>query len=73
MSRFRAELAVTLTDGSTIVECFNQAEMAHFARNAMLERMERGEAVVIFDGEPIEIAPSRIASIQVAVQDLVGV
>lgn len=73
MSRFPAELTVTLTDGRCITECFNQSQMAHFMRNAMLEALQRGESIVVFDGERAEIEPERVASIHVVVQDLMRV
>lgn len=69
MSRFPAELTVTLTDGRTITECFNQAQMANFMREAMLESLRKHETIVVFDGERIEIDPDRVASVQVVVQD----
>ncbi len=69
MSRFPAELTVTLTDGRTITECFNQAQMATFMREAMLEALRKGESIVVFDGERVEIEPERVASVQVVVQD----
>lgn len=73
MSRFPAELTVTLTDGRTITECFNQAQMAHFMRNALLESVRRGDPIVVFDGERVEIEAARVASVHVVVQDLVSV
>lgn len=73
MSRFPAELTVTLTDGRTITECFNQSQMAHFMRNAMLEALRKGESIVVFDGERVEIEAQRVASVHVVVQDLVSV
>lgn len=73
MSRFPAELTVTLTDGRTITECFNQAQMASFMREAMLEALHRGESIVVFDGERIEIEPGRVAAVHVVVQDAVTV
>lgn len=73
MSRFPAELTVTLTDGRTITECFNQSQMAHFMRNAMLDALRKGESIVVFDGERFEIEAQRVASVHVVVQDLVSV
>lgn len=73
MSRFPAELTVTLTDGRTFTECFNQAQMAHFMREAMLEAVRKREALVVFDGERIEIQPEYVASVHVVVQEPVGV
>lgn len=73
VSRFPAELIVTLTDGRTITECFNQSEMAHFMRESMLECLRAGEPVVVFDGERVEIPASRVASVQVLVQNLLTV
>lgn len=71
MSRFPAELTVTLHDGRTFTECFNQAEMAHFTRDTILQSMREGKPVIVFDGERLEIAPDRVAAVQVVVQDLV--
>ncbi len=73
VSRFPAELTITLTDGRTFTECFNQAQMAQFMRRAMLESLQRGEPLVVFDGERVEIAPEHVATVQVVVQDLVAV
>jgi hypothetical protein len=73
VSRFPAELIVTLTDGRTVTECFNQAEMAQFMRESILDCVRRGEPAVIFDGERIEIPATRVASVQVVVQDPVAV
>lgn len=73
MSRFPAELTVTLTDGRTITECFNQAQMAHFMRENLIECVRKGEPIVVFDGERIEIPPDRVASVHVVVQEPVGV
>lgn len=69
VSRFPAELTVTLTDGRRITECFNQAQMASFMREAMLDALRKGESIVVFDGERIEIESHRVASVQVVVQD----
>jgi hypothetical protein len=69
VSRFPAELTVTLTDGRTITECFNQAQMADFMRNAMMEALRKGETIIVFDGERIEIEPDRVASVHVLVTD----
>jgi hypothetical protein len=71
VSRFPAELTVTCTDGRTFTECFNQAQMAHFMRNAMLELVRRGEPIVVFDGENVEIEAKRVASVHVVIQDAV--
>lgn len=73
MSRFPAELTVTLNDGRTFTECFNQAQMAHFMREAMLEALRKRETLVVFDGERIEIEPEYVASVHVVVQEAVGV
>jgi hypothetical protein len=73
VSRFPAELTVTLTDGRTFTECFNQAEMAQFMHETLRESLRKGEAIAVFDGERIEIAPEQVASVQVVLQDLVGV
>lgn len=71
MSRFPAELTVTLTDGRTFTECFNQLQMAQFMREELLETVRRGEPVVVFDGERVEIDAQHVASVHVVVQDLV--
>lgn len=71
MSRFPAELTVTLTDGRTFTECFNQAQMAHFTRDTMLESLRKGQPILVFDGERIEIEPERVCSVNVVVQELV--
>jgi L-asparaginase II len=47
--------------------------MAQVLREAMLESLHRGETIVVFDGERIEIAPEHVASVHVVVQDLVAV
>lgn len=73
MSRFPAELTVTLTDGRTFTECFNQLQMAQFMRESLLESVRKGEPILVFDGERVEIEPHRVACVQVVVQDLVGV
>lgn len=73
VSRFPAELTVTLTDGRTFTECFNQLQMAQFMRETMLEAVRKGESITVFDGERIEIEPNRVASVHVVVQDLVSV
>ena len=72
VSRFPAELIVTLTDGSTMTEYFNQAQMAQFTRNTMLEAVRNGEPIIVFDGESVRIPAERIASVQVVEQSLVG-
>ncbi len=72
MSRFPAELVITLSDGGTLTECFNQAEMAQFMRESMTESLQRGEPVVLFDGERMEIPAERVSSVQVVVQNTLG-
>lgn len=71
VSRFPAELTVTLTDGRTITECFNQSQMAHFMRRSLLDCVRKGASIVVFDGERLEIPANRVASVHVVVQDLV--
>lgn len=71
MSRFPAELTVTLHDGRQITECFNQAEMAHLLREEMLQRLKRGESLVIYDGDEYVIRADQVASVHVLVQDRV--
>jgi SpoVK/Ycf46/Vps4 family AAA+-type ATPase len=73
VSRFPAELTVTLTDGRTITECFNQAQMASFMREAMLEALRKGQSIIVFDGERIEVEPEHVASVHVVVRDAVTV
>lgn len=73
MSRFPAELTVTLTDGRTYTECFNQLQMAQFMRETMLECVRNREPIVVFDDERIEIEPQHVASVHVVVQNLVSV
>ena len=72
MSRFPAELIVTLKDGRTITECYNQAEMARFMRANMLECVRRGEPVLVYDGERVEVPAERVVSVQVVVQEPVA-
>jgi hypothetical protein len=62
-----------LKDGRTVTECFNQAEMAQFMRGTMIECLGRGEPLVVFDGERQEIPAAQVVSVQVVVQNLVGV
>lgn len=71
MSRFPAELTVTLHDGRQITECFNQAEMAQLRREEMLQRLKRGEALVIYDGEEYVVSAEQVESVHVIVQDRV--
>lgn len=71
MSRFPAELTVTLHDGRQITECFNQAEMAHLRREEMLQRLKRGESFVIYDGEEYIVGADQVESVHVTVQDRV--
>ncbi len=72
MSRFPAELTVTLVDGRAITECFNQAQMANFMREAMLDSLRKGESIIVFDGERMEIEADRVASVHVVVQNAVS-
>lgn len=67
MCRFPAELTVTLTDGRTVTECFNQSEMAQFMRESMLNCVREGKSLVIFDGDRLEIPPEQVASVHVLV------
>jgi hypothetical protein len=62
-----------LTDGKTVTECFNQAEMAQFMRRSVLDCIRRGDPVVVFDGDRIEIPATRVASVHVLVQDAAAV
>lgn len=73
MSRFPAELTVTLTDGRTFTECFNQLEMAQFMRESMLESVRKGKSITVFDGERAEIEPQQVACVHVVVQHLVSI
>jgi hypothetical protein len=72
LSRFPAELTVTLTDGRTITECFNQEQMAQFMRESLLECIRKGDPVVVFDGDRIEIPADRVVSVHVTVQQAVS-
>lgn len=72
MSRFPAELTVTLTDGRMITECFNQEQMAQFMRESLLDCLRKGEPVVVFDGDRIEIPAERVVSVHVTVQHAVS-
>ncbi len=71
MSRFPADLTVTLHDGRTFTECFNQAQIAHFMRDAMLESLRKSQPIIVFDGERIQIEPRGVASVHVVVQNVV--
>ena len=71
MSRFCAELIITLDDGKTVIEGFNQAEMAQFTQQRMLGRLHDGLPLIHFDGERIEIPPERVADVNVVVHDLI--
>jgi hypothetical protein len=42
-------------------------------RESMTQCLNRGESLVVFDGERREIPANRVASVQVVVQNLVGV
>ena len=46
-----AELWVRLKDGRSVRERYTQLEMAEFMREAMLDRLTRGEDLVCYDGE----------------------
>ena len=69
MSRFPAELTVTLSDGKAVTEYFNQAEMAYFTRERMMECLRTGKPLVVFDGECMQIAPDRVRSVQVMLKN----
>ncbi|HEV2261451.1 MAG TPA: hypothetical protein VGR69_04065 [Candidatus Rubrimentiphilum sp.] len=71
MNRFCAELIITLDDGKTVCEGFNQAEMAQFTRQRMLKRLHDGLPLVHYDGERIEIPSERVADVSVVVHDLI--
>lgn len=68
MSRFPAELVVTLTDGRTVTECFNQSEMAHFMREAALRCLDTREPLVLFDGEERIVPADQVAGVEVIVR-----
>ena len=75
-TRFAAELTVTLHDGRTITECFNQAAMAHFVRSHILARLSAGEALLLFDGDCLEVPAEQVADVAletVAETDLTAV
>lgn len=71
MSRFPAELTITLTDGRTVTEYFNQTEMAQFTRRRMVARLGDGLPLIVYDGERVEIPAKRVASVQVIERHLV--
>lgn len=71
MSRFSAELIITLDDGRTVIEGFNQTEMALFTRQRMLQRLHDGLPLIHYDGERIEIPPERVADVNIIVHDLI--
>ncbi|MBV8153542.1 MAG: hypothetical protein JO029_06195 [Candidatus Eremiobacteraeota bacterium] len=58
-----AELWIRLKDGRSICERYNQLAMAEFMREAMIERMSRGEPVVCYDGEERSIPAAEIKRI----------
>lgn len=58
-----AELWIRLKDGRSICERYNQLAMAEFMREAMLDRMSRGEPVVCYDGEEQTIPADSIKRI----------
>ena len=71
MSRFPAELTVTLSDGRAVTEYFNQAEMAYFTRERMMECLSTGKPVMLFDGECIEVAAEQVRSVHVMLQNAI--
>ena len=73
MRDFPAALAITLDDGRTIIEGFNQTQMAQFTRNRMLARLQDGLPLVHYDGERIEIAAERVVSVDIVVPELAAV
>lgn len=73
MRHFPAELAITLDDGRTITEGFNQAQMAQFTRHRMLARLQDGLPLVHYDGERIEIPADHVVSVDVVVRELAAV
>lgn len=73
MSRFPAELTVTLKDGRCVTEVFNQSEMAQFMKENVSECVRKGEPVVVFDGERVEIPAARVASVHVVIRGEVDV
>ena len=58
-----AELWIRLKDGRSICERYNQLAMAEFMREAMIERMSRGEPVTCFDGEERTVPADEIKRI----------
>lgn len=58
-----AELWIRLKDGRSICERYNQLAMAEFMREAMVERMSRGEPVICYDGEELTIPAGAIKRI----------
>jgi hypothetical protein len=73
MSRFPAELTITLHDGREITECFNQAEMAHVRHGELLDRLRAGESLVVYDGEEYVVEAGHVASIVVQERVLAAV
>lgn len=63
MMRESAELWIRLKDGRSVCERYNQLAMAQFMREAMIERMSRGEPVVFYDGEAQSIPADAIKRI----------
>jgi len=63
MTTESAELWIRLKDGNSICERYNQLAMAEFMREAMIERMSRGEPVVCYDGEEMTIPADAIKRI----------
>jgi hypothetical protein len=66
MCETATELRVHLRDGRAICERYNQREMAEFIRANMLERLQRDEPLVCFDGEPVEIPAEHVERIELA-------
>jgi hypothetical protein len=58
------ELRIHLRDGRAICERYNQREMAEFIRANMLERIQRAEPLVCFDGEQVTIPADRVEKIE---------
>ena len=58
-----AQLWIRLKDGRSICERYDQLETAEFMREAMIERLSRGEPLVCSDGEEVEVPAQEVKRI----------
>lgn len=65
MHGLATELWIRLYDGRVVCEKYNQREMAEFMRERMIGRVERGEALICYDDEPIEIPADGVERIDI--------